>query len=120
MILVLFLTSLILGIYILLVYWGEDFYLRGPAHDGWFHVVFNYIGPRRTQGISIYTDGIELGCDLLTENIVSHVEGDGRIVFGRFYTDEDARYATVQIDQLLFFNHALTAPEIFKLSQIST
>ena len=37
-----------------------------------------------------------------------------------FYTDVDDRYASVQMDQLLFFNHALTAPEIFKLSQIST
>ena len=56
----------------------------------------------------------------MTENVVTHVEGDGRIVFGRFYTDVDDRYASVQMDQLLFFNHALTAPEMFKLSQIST
>ena len=98
---------------------GEDFYIVGPAYDGWFHIVFNHIGPRRTEGIRIYNDGEQVERELLTENIVSHVEGDGRIVFGRFYTVEDDRYATVQIDQLLFFNHALTAPEIFKLSQIS-
>ena len=99
---------------------GEDFHVYGPEHDGWFHIVFNFIGPRQTQGIRIYNDGEQVGGDSMTENVVTHVEGDGRIVFGRFYTDVDDRYASLQMDQLLFFNHALTAPEIFKLSQIST
>ena len=93
--------------------------MTGPEHEGWFHVVFNFIGPAVTQGIRIYNDGEQVGGDTIVEH-VAHTEGEGKIVFGRFFTDVDARYASVAMDELLFFNHALTAVEIFKLSQIST
>ena len=98
----------------------EDFYVIGPEHEGWFHVVFNFIGPGVSQGIRIYNDGEQVGGGSMVEHVVTHTEGDGKIVFGRFFTDVDARYASVAMDELLFFNHSLTAVEIFRLSQIST
>ena len=49
-----------------------------------------------------------------------NIEGDGKIVFGRVYTDLNMRYASVQMDELLFFNHALITVEILKLSEIAT
>ena len=99
---------------------GEDFYVYGPEHDGWFHIVFNFIGPRQTQGIRIYNDVEQVGGDTMTEDVVTHVEGDGRIVFGRFYTDVNERYDSAHMDELLLFNQVLTDAEISKLGQIST
>ena len=49
-----------------------------------------------------------------------HIEGDGKIVFGRVYTGSNMRYASVQMDELLFFNHVLTTVEILKLSEFAT
>ena len=38
--------------------------------------------------------------------------GDGRIVVGRRYTDRDQQYSSVQVDELIFFNKALTTTDI--------
>ena len=45
--------------------------------------------------------------------------GDGRIVVGRYYTNKDQRYASVELDDLVFFNSSLTVPDIEKISQLS-
>ena len=38
--------------------------------------------------------------------------GDGRIVVGRCYTDDNGEYASVQVDELIFFNQPLSTVEI--------
>ena len=42
----------------------------------------------------------------------SYPAGDGRIVVGRAYTDRDLLHASVQVDELTFFNKALSSTEI--------
>ena len=42
---------------------------------------------------------------------------DGRIVIGKYDTGTDIRYNTFVIDELLFFNHPVTEPEIKMLSK---
>ena len=42
----------------------------------------------------------------------SHSATDGRIVVGRWYTDREWAYASVQVDELLFFNRDLSTEEI--------
>ena len=86
-----------------------------PSSD-WIHIVGNYIGPQDGQGIRIYYDGIETGSDT-TKDGDSEQVGEGRIVIGRLATDEDADYASVEVDELMFFNMKLTEPEIVMLSQ---
>ena len=98
----------------------EDFYIFGPEHDGWFHIVVNFIGPNITQGFRVYNDGVPVGGNSRVETGITHVEGNGRMVFGRFYTNSNERYASAQMDELLLFNQVLTETEIAKLSQIST
>ena len=69
----------------------------------WTHIVLNYIGPNNSEGIRIFYDGVEVASD--TTNITTtHSAGDGRIVVGRGYTDNDERYSSVQIDELIFFS----------------
>ena len=42
--------------------------------------------------------------------------GDGRIVVGRYYTTDNQYYASVQVDELIFFNEILTQQEISALA----
>ena len=59
-------------------------------------------------------DGAEVASDT-TKSAVSYSAGDGRIVVGRWYTDKDDLYVSMQIDELLFFNRTLTPAEIGSL-----
>ena len=84
---------------------------------GWIHTVLNYIGPSQNIGIRIYHNG---SLWKLNKNPNYHSwinEGTGRIVLGRWYVDQDERYSTVKVDELLIFNRALTEAEITSLSQ---
>ena len=43
---------------------------------------------------------------------VNRSAGGGRIVAGREYTDSDERYASVQVDELIYFNASLTSDDV--------
>ena len=47
-----------------------------------------------------------------TTAVASQSTADGRIVVGRWYTDFDCDYSGVQVDELLFFNGALSNGDI--------
>ena len=80
---------------------------------GWTHIVLNYIGPNDGQGIRIFYDGQEVTSEIRkSASSSSRPAGDGRIVVGRIYTDQDKLYASMQIDELAFFNEALSSTEI--------
>ena len=49
--------------------------------------------------------GISMGAWSLTA-------GDGRIVVGRRYTSSDEKYASVMVDELVFFDAALTSDDV--------
>ena len=75
--------------------------------------MLNYIGPNNGEGIKIYYDGQEVDSD--TEKVVWHLPGeDGRIVVGRLqtYKDQNGSYASVQVDELIYFNAALTNDDV--------
>ena len=84
--------------------------------SGWFHLLLNYIGPNNGQGIRIYYDGVEVG-SADTKKRKTSTGGNGRIAIGRLYYDLDDVYDSVQVDELLFFNEALTEAEIKLLSK---
>ena len=81
---------------------------------GWNHIVLNYIGPDNGQGIRIYINGAQVE-SVTTKNGVPYSAGDGRMVLGRESTNEDARYASMEIDELIFFNKALSTTDIERL-----
>ena len=80
----------------------------------WTHVVLNYIGPNDGKVFGVYYNGVQEGNHTVKSG--SHSAGDGRIVVGRALTDLDGFYASVQVDELTFFNQALTQEEITVLA----
>ena len=88
-----------------------DSYLPIPTR--WTHIVLNYIGPDNGQGIRGYVNGQEVASGT-TKHPRSYPAGDGRIVVGRFTTDRDLDqlYSSIQIDELIFFNKALSTTDI--------
>ena len=78
---------------------------------GWTHVVLNYIGPNDGQGIIMYYDGAVVVSDT-SKYLVSRSAGDGRIVVGRRFTNSNQHYASVQVDELIYFNQVLTGAEV--------
>ena len=79
--------------------------------NGWTHIVMNYVGPNDGEGIRIYYNKAEVASET-TKSGGSRPTGDGRIVIGRFYPDKDMRYTSMQIDELIFFNKALSTNDI--------
>ena len=75
------------------------------------------MGPEDGEGIRIYYGGMEAGSDT-TNDRYPIPPGEGRIVIGKLDPDLDGRYASVQVDELMFFNSKLTDPEIMTLAQI--
>ena len=85
-----------------------------PKPTGWTDFVLNYIGPNNGEGIKMFYNGAGAGGDS-SKSIASLVAGDSRIVVGRHYTNRDSRYASVQVDELVFFNQYLSIEQIRKL-----
>ena len=81
---------------------------------GWIHTVINFIGDR----IVVYHNGTEEGSFFRTS--YSHSPGDGRIVVGKLFIENDTNYASVQVDELLFFNRSLSETEITMLANSTT
>ena len=88
-----------------------DFYAYFSIPTGWTHIVVNYIGPNNGEGIRIFYDGQEVMNSTVKKG-GPYPAGDGRIVVGRTFTDEDRFYASMQIDELIFFNKALSTNDI--------
>ena len=77
--------------------------------------MLNYIGPNDGEGIRIYVNGVQVASDNM-KIAVAYQSGDGRIVVGRYYTDSNRLYTSVEVDELIFFNRSLTLEEIKYLS----
>ena len=84
----------------------------------WTHVVLNYIGTEDVQGNKIYIDGMAKMISF-SLTAASHEEGDGRTVVGRYLTNVDDNYASVDIDELLFFNEALNVDQVTKIKNLT-
>ena len=81
------------------------------TYDQWHHFVANLIGPQEGEGIILFLDGNLLVSDT-TLGDVGRQAGNGQVQIGRSYTDSYLEYATVAIDEILFFNRILESDEI--------
>ena len=88
-----------------------EFYAHVPIPIGWTHIVLNYIGSNDGEGIRISYDGQEVA-NGTTMDEGSYPAGGSRIVVGRSFIDEDRLYASMEIDELIFFNKALSTNDI--------
>ena len=81
----------------------------------WFHVPMNFIGPNTGQGIRIYHDGVEGGRRSVLYYTGRRFFASDGIAVGK----SSGTYASFDIDELSFYDHALSPAEITKLSQSS-
>ena len=73
------------------------------------------MGTGDSEGITLYMDGTEGANDTIKSG-ESYLPGDGRIVVGRFLTDVDDHYNSLEVDELIFFNSALVLNDIVALA----
>ena len=59
-------------------------------------------------------DGVQTAMDS-TKWEFSRIQGNGRVVLGRRFTDDDDNYATTDVDEILFFNQSLSDDQISEL-----
>ena len=74
--------------------------------------MLNYIGPNDGEGLRIYYNGMEVTSDTIKSSAGPYSTGDGRIVVGRRLTNLDENYASVQVDELIYFNASLTSDDV--------
>ena len=82
----------------------------------WFHVVINFIGAE--EGAEAYIDGRLQSRRAKYKQAGRHTAGAGRVVVGRFSTEQDLSYTSLEMDELLFVNQTLTTEEITSLNNI--
>ena len=70
-----------------------------------------YIGPGDDEGIRIYRDGQKVAADK-EKTSTSKPAGDGMIVAGRRFTNLNGYYASVSLDEVLFFNSILNEEDV--------
>ena len=64
----------------------------------------------------MYFNGTLVGSDGTRDSSIREATRDGRMVIGRKTTDTDTDYASLEMDELVLFNAALTEDEIQALS----
>ena len=86
---------------------------------GWVNAVLNFKGPDGAQGISGYNNGTHIGTNTTKINADERFQENNReIHIGLLDSFVNAHYATVEVDELQFYNRYLTDEEIARLHQI--
>ena len=83
---------------------------------GWKHVVLNYYIDTPENRFEVLIDG--LGGTVLKDNTgaTASKAKDISVVIGRLYPNRDIGYASVQMDELTFWDRTLTDAEIQMLA----
>ena len=79
--------------------------------------MLNYLGSNHGKGIRVFYNGNQVASDTTSWGYIRHAP-NGRIVIGRVYTDYSIYYSSVQVDELAFFNQALSNEEISALHNV--
>ena len=74
----------------------------------------NYVGPMNDQGLAIFQDGALVAVQP-NKGTQESTSGNGSLVLGKRYVDEDDKYVSIDLDELVFFNRKLTAPEVMTI-----
>ena len=86
-----------------------------PAVGTWYHYVLNYLGPDKTTGgIQVFINGAEAGRVDNGHRLqrMPFPLGTGRAVLGRKKIDHDNWYNSMDIDELYFYNTALSVEQV--------
>ena len=83
---------------------------------GWNHIVLNFLGPADRQGFRLYRNGVEATSDIRISN-GDYASGDGSLVVGRYFVNNNGGYGGFDMDELLLFNVSLSQTAITQLTQ---
>ena len=86
-----------------------------PVVSGdWHQVVLVFHGLNNGEGITVYNNGTQMAMQSMkTEEALQM--GDGRVIIGRLYTELNGAYCSVEVDDLMLWNEALTQQDVAKL-----
>ena len=91
---------------------------KRPGVGTWYHYVLNYLGPAPiTGGIQVLIDGAEAG-RFNTRNFINgmpYTLGPGRAALGKKYIEYNNWYNSMDIDELYFYNTALSVDQVQSL-----
>ena len=79
---------------------------------GWLHLAGVYYGSSEGEGITLYLNGIQVANDTTRATASSVIPESGKLVVGRKRSEINDIYASVEVDEILFFNRKLSAPEV--------
>ena len=78
------------------------------------HLVLNFLGRNIGEGIQAFRDGtLRQASSGGASNDAT--TGFGQVVVGRRYVNSNQDYAHVEVDELIFFNQALTEDDVSDL-----
>ena len=75
---------------------------------GWFHYTVTYSSD---DDLKVYVNGQDPWA-ILHSGSNGKGPSDGRLVLGRYFTDVDSNYASVEVDELIFWNTVIPEAEI--------
>ena len=67
----------------------------------------------------MFINGTEVDNDT-TKSLWNVLAGDGRIVVGRYFTKSDEEHASVQVDEMIYFNHSFNPNHSLNPTEIET
>ena len=76
--------------------------------------MLNFIGPNSGEGIQAFSNGAFISQHQSGAE-GDHPDSDGQMVIGRRYPNRSIDYAHVEVDELIFFNEALSNEEVREL-----
>ena len=86
---------------------------------GWVHVVWNFIGPNDGEGFQLFNNGVKARATIDASRRLIPLNttiSSSRFLIGKLYYNTDGNYTSVKVDELFFYNRALTEAEITSLS----
>ena len=89
-----------------------DFSVQWPRTTGLSHLVVNYDVNEDGDEIRVHWDGTLVASDQTKGSDSRFSVGDGKIVVGRLQTDNSLGFASVLIDELIFYNKVLSNDDI--------
>ena len=80
--------------------------------QGWFHISLVFHGPHNGQGLKVYHEGGEYSVTTKTSHGVGiNKNSSGIVVIGRRLSGINGHHGSVQVDDMIFWNTALTKEE---------
>ena len=83
----------------------------------WFHIVLEFIGP--DTGMKAYIDGVFKASHLSKVPRTPPISSGTNFVLGRGSVDEDDKYSTISVDEIMFWEQELSGEEISCLAGVA-